>query len=202
MAIALTLAQIIELSGGRPRRMRQFANEGIFRPQDERLGRSARVYPISEAAIACIVARLDRINIQSGALAGVAEGLRHIYRAPLDYNFKSPEEANAYRLREIITALDERSPSDRTPEEKRKMAFDVGLKEYPHGKPLDIPTDELHRIRDWMVLEKARYGEEAQFSLVLNEDGSWKFWLYDKPNNDVDDMYIVLNLHRILSVLK
>jgi hypothetical protein len=204
MAIALTLAQIIELSGGRPRRMRQFANEGIIQAQDERLGRSARVYPISEAAIACIVARLDTMNIQSGALAGIADYIRSIYRVPTDYNFKSHKDGLAYWAREVLLKMDAGDPKiQRTPENKKEIAIAFGLDEFPRGAPLNISTDELHRIRHWTILEKAREGEETQSALHMKEDGSWTFWLDGKPGKSDDvDVYIVLNLHRILSVLK
>lgn len=204
MAIALTLAQIIELSGGRPRRMRQFANEGIIRAQDERLGRSARVYPISEAAIACIVARLDTLNIQSSALSGIADYIREIYRVPNDYGFKSHKDGSAYWAREVILKMDSGKPEIvRSAENKKEIAVAFGLDELPSGKPLDIPTDELHRIRHWTILEKAREGEETQSALHMKEDGSWTFWLDGRPGKSDDvDVYIVLNLHRILSVLK
>lgn len=77
MAITLTLSQIIEQSGGRDRRMKQLAAEGAFIPiGDETTRGSARRYSLSEAAIACIVARIDRFNMQSSALRAIASELR------------------------------------------------------------------------------------------------------------------------------
>jgi len=201
MAIALTLTQIINLSGGRSRRMKQLANEGVFISNEARAGRGARTYTLSEAAIACIVARLDTLNVQSSTLAGVANHLRTIYRVPIDYGFRSHDEGHKFWARNILLTINR--DQHLTPEKKAELASSMGLDEYPRGEPQQLSTDESHRIRHWVVLEKAREGEVAQSSLYVKEDGAWTFWLDSHPSkNDEVDIYVVLNLHRILSILR
>lgn len=205
MAIELTLAQITKLAGGTPRRMKQLANEGVFIPSSEGLSsRTARTYPISEAAIACIIARLDGMKTKPDALAGIAEYLRSIYRVPHDYGFETHTDGHAFWAREILLTTASEPRFTATAEEKKKLALRHGLDEFPRGKPSDISADEMHRIRHWVVLERARTGEPRQASLYIKEDGGWLFWVSGQPNMKDDDIdaYVVLNLHRILSVLR
>lgn len=202
MAISLTLSQIISLSGGNARRMKHLANEGVFIALDEaRPSRAARSYSISEAALACIVSRLDRFNIPAGTLHEVAESLRNIYRVPLDHGFKTLDEANRFWAREMILILNKNEKL--TPEQKKEQAEAFGLDEFPRGNPAGLSSDETRRIHSWVVLEKAREGDATQLSLSVHDDGSWLYWLDSQPRKDDNvDIYIVINLHHVLSVLR
>jgi hypothetical protein len=92
--IEVTLSKIIELSEGKPRRMRQLAAERIFVPSDEDRPAAMRFYSISEAAIACIVSAIDQsFSVGARTLSEIAETLRHIYAAPRALNLRTYREA-------------------------------------------------------------------------------------------------------------
>ncbi len=195
MAIRLTLSQIIELSGGNPRRMKQWANEGVFLPiEEERPSRAARNYSISEAALACIITRLDQFNISTATLKEIAASLRSIYEVPKDYGFMNATEGDLFWRQEILSKPSKNEKS--TPEGRKKNKL-------PTGNPSGLSSDELHRIHNWVLLEKAREGQEFQLSLSVSESGSWTYWLDNAlKSEDGVEIFIVLNLHQILSVLR
>ena len=203
MAIALTLSQIVELSGGDARRMKQFANEGMFLPiVEDRPSRSPRRYSVSEAAIACIIAKLDTFRIAPATLTSLAENLRNIYATPIQYGFKNRTEGKQFWAKEILLGFENSEHKLKDAQDREKVALQMGLEEYPRGKMLGISSEEMHRIADWERLEGAREGERLQMFLNVQGDGSWHYWLSTPIKETEQDVYIVLNLHRILSVLR
>lgn len=200
MALTLTLSQIIELSGGNPRRMKQLANEGVFKANADRGVRSALTYTMPEAVIACIVAALDRFNIKSGTLSGVAESLRSIYAVQAQYGFKNGEDARKFWARDTMLTIN--ADLALTLEEKTKQAAVMGLPEYPTGKPSGVSAEEVRRIRNYSVLEDARAGKPTQLALAITDDGGWTYWLDRLPHEeDKVGVFIVVNLHRVLEAL-
>lgn len=203
MAISLTLSQIVNLSGGDPRRMKQFANDQIFLPTtEERASRAARRYSISESAIACIVARLDAFRVKPATLASLAENLRSIYAVQLEYDFKNRHEAQRFWSREVLLGMYPNQNDLPDPQKRKELALLNGLDTWPAGKMRGIEASEMSRIKNWLSFEAAREGERLQMFLNVAEDGHWNYWLSAPPTAEERDVYIVLNLHRILSVLK
>lgn len=203
MAIALTLSQIVELSGGDARRMKQLANDGVFLPiEEDRPSRSARRYSVSEAAIACIIAKLDAFRIAPSTLAALAENLRSIYEVPIRHGFKNRDEGKRLWAREILLGFDKGDHKIKDVQDRKELALKMGLDEYPTGKMLGLDSDEMHRINDWTNLEGAREGERLQMFLNVGNDGSWHYWLSQPIKDQEQEVYIVLNLHRILNVLR
>ena len=201
MAIELSLSQVIELSGGRPRRMRQLANEGVFIPTEaERTGRAARLYPVSEAAIACIIATIDEFSVTTSVLAGVAKCLRGFYRVQSDYGFKNHHEGKQFALRDFY--LHTIGGSNVDPDE---YATALGLAERPRAGGEPLAEGEFRRIMDWVELEQSRTGEKVHWmSLRASSEGEWQFYVSDHviaPDGPCKG-FMVLNLGEILSVLR
>lgn len=198
--ITLTLSQIINLSKGNPRRMKHLADGGaIVAIEENRQEKAARRYTVSEAAISCILARLDQMNIPARTLHEIGAGLREIYRVPTDFSFKSVDEAYAMWAREVfLTTVDKKKSQN----DKGEIALFIGLQEIPNGSPSGFSIDESNRIRNYVTLERGRAGIACSMSVFSDENG-WQFSVDHGPiGKDQIDMFLVLNLHRILSPLR
>lgn len=201
MTISLTLAQITELAGGRMRRMKQLAGEDVFIPIDEeRASRAPRNYTLSEAAIAIIIVKLDRLNIASRTLREIADALRWYYAAGEVYGLSSYEEGSRLVMRELY--LRNKKSDEGSPAQRRQVLEAFGLDREPEGKP-QLSDEEIERVKGWAALERARVvAEPTDLAVAVTEDG-WQFWIGAIPRRDEPlDMFIVLRLETVLSVLR
>lgn len=197
MAITLNLKQITELAGHDARRMKQMADEDIFQPIEKpRAQRVARLYSLSEAAIALIVARLDRYGIKPGSLFNVAAFLRDVMMAPAYFGFNTVEEAIRRRWNDYIFGVAKTEGTDKA----KKVASDLGIDAIP-SREIGLALADLHHIDNWLSIREALDGKETKLSLAVKDNGDWTLW-FGNPVSDEVDNYIVLRLDRILSVLR
>ena len=202
MAIALTLSQITEIAGANLTRMRHLAKERAILPiEEDRAEKVARRFSISEAAIACILARLDKFGTPAPTLARIGASLREIYSVQTDHDFKNADDARQLIGENMYSIFE--SP-EWNQETKYKAMRSLNLKELPNKiKSLTTP-DELHRMRAYVAMEDARLGKKTKISFYV-EENQWSYWIegvHTEPSSDEYDTGIVMNLHRVLSGLR
>lgn len=197
MAITLNLKQITELAGHDARRMKQMADEDIFQPIEKpRAQRVPRLYSLSEAAIALIVARLDRYGIKPASMHGIAATIRYSLEAPAYFGFRTEDEAVRLKLNDHFVLSADEHDADM----KGRFVERFGYRSYP-SRLNGLSADDRNRIDNWIALNSARSGQETMLAVHVRDDGSWSFWFDDPPSAAGVEDYIALRLDRVLSPL-